>query len=242
MAVTSTSYGGTFQKSSATTIVVTVISGPIPAGTLLCMAIACDNATATTPTISSITNVGGTTWTAQAGSISQSGATSTAGAGIFVYAYTCFTTASIANSTSITITLSAASGCRTAALAGWSGMTGTARGSVVANASTAGTPSAVTAGTALVAGDLVIGVMGVENSAGPSLDTDTLNGSWVASDGGSFATSGGQAATNIGLSIQHKVVTATGAQTFNPGGGANDSVAIVFSFVPTVPPSLTQAA
>jgi hypothetical protein len=48
-------------------------------------------------------------------------------------------------------------------------------------------------------------------------------------------TTGGSALTNVSQTIQYKVVTAGGAQTFNPPSGAGDSVAIVFALQPPTP-------
>jgi hypothetical protein len=78
---------------------------------------------------------------------------------------------------------------------------------------------------------VVIGVVGLEAPGQALADTDTLNGAWSGGDG--IATAGGQSASNVSISMQYKVVTATGAQTFNPGGGvSSDSVAIVFAMAP----------
>jgi hypothetical protein len=101
------------------------------------------------------------------------------------------------------------------------------------------TGAVILAGT-LVAGDLVIGSVSFENSAQMTADADTLNGTWDAIVG--TFTTGGAAATNVGTGTQDKVVTATGAQTFNPTGGVADTVACVYSLVPFPDPTITQAA
>jgi len=232
MAVTGTLYASAQNKTAAGTIVLTT-SGIIPANTLLVLALCCDNVAAATPTISSITNVGGGTWANRAGATTQSGASTTAGSGVFVYCQTLFTSSSVANGTAITVTFNASPAVKSVGIVGFSEMSGTLRNTVVSAASTVGTPSAVTTGTALVAGDLVIGVFGAETSATIGGDADTLNGAWQAMF--TLSSSGGQAATNVGVCLDYKVVTATGAQTYNPSGGANDSVAIVFAMVPATP-------
>jgi hypothetical protein len=235
VAVVRTLYGGIGDKTSATTLAVPT-SALIPAGTLLVMSVCCDNATATAPTISSITNVGGGTWTNRAGSTTQSGATSTAGSGVFVYCQTLLTTSSVASGTVVTVTFSVATVAKVLWLIGLTETSNTLRNTVVSAASAAGTPSVVTAGTALVAGDIVIGVVGAESIGAPTGDADTLNGTWEGTPVG-FSTNGGATNTNVTVGIQHKVVTATGAQTYNPTlfAAGNDSVAIVFALQPAAP-------
>lgn len=238
MAVTRTNYGTIDNETAGTTVALTVTGGPIPAGTFLVLVVTADNVTATTPTVSSVSALGSDTWTARAGANSQQGASATAGSGVFVYCYTMVTTASVANGTVITITFNASPVAKTGLLVGLTEVSNTLRSTVVSAGASAGAPSAVTAGTALVAGDIVIGVAGCENSGAWATDTDTLNGSWVL--GNNAFNSGGSAVTNTSTTMQYKVVTATGAQTFNPGGGANDALAIVFAMQP--PPPVAPAA
>jgi hypothetical protein len=227
---TATNYGTAQNKAAAATVVVTTTS-IIPAGTLLVIGVCADNVAAATPTISSITAVGGGTWTNRAGATTQSGATATAGAGVFVYAQTLYAASQIASGTAITVTFNASPVAKAVALWGFDQMgQDLLRNTVVSAASTTGVPSAVTAGTALAAGDLVIGIVGTENSAIATGDADTLNGSWSTIDGIASAVS--TAATNTSIAMQYKVVTATGAQTFNPTGGVADTVAIVFAMAP----------
>lgn len=227
---TATSYGTAQNKTAAATVVVTT-TALIPAGTLLVLGVCSDNVAAATPTISSITAVGGGTWTDRAGATTQSGATATAGTGVFVYCQTLYTASSVASGTAITVTFNASPAAKAVAVWGFDQMgQHVLRSTVVSAVSTTGSPSAATTGTALASGDLVIGVVGSENNANPTGDTDTLNGSWSAVDG--IATTGGAANTNTSIAMQYKVVTATGAQTFNPTGGVADTVAIVFAMAP----------
>jgi hypothetical protein len=227
---TATNYGTAQNKTAATTVVVTT-TAIIPAGTLLVIGVCADNVAAATPTISSITAVGGGTWTDRAGATTQSGATTTAGTGVFVYCQTLYAASSVASGTAITVTFNASPAAKAVALWGFDQMgQHVLRNTVVSAASTTGSPSAVTAGTALAAGDLVIGIVGTENSVIATGDADTLNGSWSTIDGIASAVS--TAATNTSIAMQYKVVTATGAQTFNPTGGVADTVAIVFAMAP----------
>lgn len=221
------SYGSTANKTAGSTVAITATAN-IPAGTFLILALSVDNITATTPTISSVSASGGGTWTLL-GSAS-SGATATAGAGIFLYAWRTLTTTQInSGSTITTITLSGSVTSKAAEVWGWDFVTNALRNTVVTATSTGGTPSAVSSGTAFVAGDLVIGIIAGEDNAVPTGDADTLNGSWSAIDGA--ASTGGNANTNTTIGMQYKYVTATGAQTYNPTT-ANDSIAMVFGVIP----------
>jgi hypothetical protein len=135
------------------------------------------------------------------------------------------TTADIAiGATIATLTSNQSAVKRAAHAEGWTGVDTTLRGTVATGTSTTGSPSVATTGTALVAGDLVIGSVSFENSAQMTADADTLNGTWDAIVG--TFTTGGAAATNVGTGTQDKVVTATGAQTFNPTGGVADTVGL----------------
>lgn len=228
MPITRTTYGSAQNKTAATTVVFNT-TATIPAGTLLVIGICADNTNASNPTISSITAVGGGTWTARAGSTSQSGASGTAGSGIFVYCQTLFTTSSVASGTAITVTFSTSPVAKAVALWGLSDMTNTLRNTVVSATSTNGLASATTSGTALVAGDVVIGVSGAENAALIGSDPDTVNGAWEKADG--IFTTGGSPNTNTVIGMQFKTVIGTGAQTFNPTS-LSDQVSIVFAMVP----------
>ena len=221
------SFGSTANKTAGSTVAITATSN-IPAGTFLILGLSVDNITATTPTISSVTASGGGSWTLL-GSAS-SGATATAGAGIFLYAWRTLTTTQInSGSTITTITLSGSVTSKAAEVWGWDFVTNALRNTVVTATSTSGAPSAVTSGTALVAGDLVIGLIAGETNSVATGDSDTTNGSWSTIDGA--ASSGGNANTNNTIGMQYKYVTATGNQTYNPTT-SNDSIAMVFGVIP----------
>lgn len=103
--------------------------------------------------------------------------------------------------------------------------------SAAVGTSTGGTPTATTIGTTQpAAGNLVIGLLGSETDANATRDSDTTNGSWSTL---SFTrTTGGNAATNVTVGMQYKIVTATGNQTYNPTS-ANDSAVAVFTMIPS---------
>lgn len=229
------------NKVSGTTLAVPNTSGAIiPAGTTLYLALTFDNHASATAATVSLSNAGGAAWANGAGPIG-SGITTSAGAGIWQRTFYVKTTAAIAvGATITTITFGSAVVGKAAVITGYSGVEATLRGNIVTGVSTAGTPSVVTAGTALVAGDIVIGAISGENSAVPTGDADSLNGSWSAI-ATVVTTGGGAANTHDAAGIQDKIVTATGAQTFN-ATTANDSVASVLALVPTPPPTAPTSA
>jgi hypothetical protein len=138
-----------------------------------------------------------------------------------------------------TVTLSVAIGAHTAAIEEFSGLTLTNRGLASINHSTAGAPSATVTGP--LAGDLVVGVSGWETALAITGDSDTTNGSWSAVN--SIATSGGGDAANILAALQWKIVSADGAQTYNPTGPLTDAGVVLAALQPSggTPPPVTSA-
>ena len=184
------------------------------AGNVLIAAITFDNVTnASTPTVSSIAKMSGDggTWT-QIGSVNSS--TATGGAGCRTEVWAIKTTVAWTANTTYTVTLSNAVTAKACVMQEHSEIDLVVRGTSGSGTSTSGAPSAATSGTALVSGDLVIGAVGHEDNTSPADDSDTTNGSW--STGRKTNTTTGGAATNVGVNMQYKYVTATGTQTYNP--------------------------
>lgn len=113
---------------------------------------------------------------------------------------------------------------------GWSGASTTLRGTAGTGASTFGSANATTGGTAPASGDLVVGGFVLEDNAATITDSDTSNGSWAG--GLSVGSSGGSATTNAHATIDYKIVSAGGHQTYDPSGGANECGAMVVALVP----------
>ena len=233
--------GSGSATTAGTTITVTNTSGAaIPAGTLIHIVGCWDNINSVTAPAVTCSAVGGATATASHGTAVGSGVTTTAGSGIWHQCWRVLTTASIAAGATIaTLTSNQSAVKRAASARGWGAATATLRGTVATAVSTTGAPSVVTAGTALVAGDLVVGSVSFENNAQMTRDSDTLGGAWTPIVGG--FTTGGAADANVGTGSQAKIVTATGAQTFNPTGGVADTVACVFAVQPQPIPTGTAA-
>ena len=236
-----TTAGSGTSTSSGTSL--TVNHGVVDVGETLVVGVVADNVTnATLPTISSITKAAGETnnWVL-IGSVDSS--TATAGGGVRGMLYAITATVRWAAATQ-TITLSTAITAKAAVSRTFYGVTTTARGTVpsgttgAAGVSTSGAPTATTAGTAIVAGDLVLGLAATESTTIPGLDSDTLNGSWVGFSAG-LATSG-NATTAVALRPQYKIVTAAGAQTFNPTCNTDSGVCVV-GLVPQVLTGVTAS-
>lgn len=201
-------------------------------GNVLIASISFDNTGTSTPTVSSIAVPSGETasWV-QLASADSPQATS-AGA-IRTEIWGIKTTQGWAAATAVAVTLSASVTAKACVMQEFFGASLNLRGTAGSGTSTAGTPSAATSGTALVAGDLVIGAAGIEGATNFTTDTDTTNGSWSTILGA--ITSGGGGATNCGVVQQYKIVTATGVQTYNPGGGSGDTNAAVVALQPASP-------
>lgn len=228
--------GGASATSAGTTIVL-VANQTIPAGTFIHITGTWDNINSVTAPTITCSTVGGGTATANHATAVGSGITTTAGAGVWHQCFRVLTTSSISSGATIaTLTSNQSAVKRIASAHGWSGALTTLRGTVATGTSTSGAPSAASAGTALVAGDLVIGSVSFENNSQATGDADSTNGSWSAISG-QTPTTGGSANTNVGASAQGKVVSATGTQTYNPTT-SNDSIACVYS----VQPDPVQAA
>lgn len=221
---------GSATTAGTTLAVVNTTGATIAAGTMIHIIGTWDNiASVTAPTITCST-VGGGTATANHATAIGSGVTTTAGSGVWHQCFRVLTTSTIASGATIATLTSNQSAVKRVAIAeGYSGATSTLRNTVVTATSTGGTASASAAGTPLVADDIVIGSISGENNAIPSADIDTSSGTWSSMSG--LATTGGQAATNVTVGTQSKVVTAASGQTYNPSS-ANDVVACIFALVP----------
>lgn len=205
--------GTASNKTSGSTISLSP-TGNISVGNLLIVAVAADNLSATTPTFT-FSDSKSNTWTTEA----QGAVNATAAAGASGAIGVCYITAQITTTDTITVTLSGAVTAKALQLLEFSGVLDVERNAAVTTTGTSSTPS-VTSGSANI-GDLVIGVTAYEDNAAPnSVDTDTTRGSW--STGYGTFTTGGSAATNIGVSTQYKITTtAAGTQTYNVVLGAS---------------------
>lgn len=214
----------TSGTSGSGTAVTVTLAANVPAGNLLVVWIGFDNTGTSTPTVSSLDKPGGETATwAQIASHDSSNATSAAG--VRGEMWVIRTTQQWNSATVVTATLSASPPKSCAVCAEFTAVTATLRGTAGTNTSATGAPSAATSGTALVAGDLVVGGATFETSTTPTDDTDTTNGSWSTGLVGSAT--GGATASQVRSVLQWKIVNAAGVQTYNPTANSTDSGAAV---------------
>lgn len=200
--------GSNTNKTTGTTVTLTT-GAIVPIGALVVVTWAADNLSATTPTLSSVTDSKGNTYTVIA-NVGSGSATAAAGqvAGIAVSRLTVALTAA---DTISAIASSASTVVKAVDAAYFTGATIATRAAATTATGNGTAPSVnYTAG---VSGDLLIGVVGNQNNALPTGDADTTNGSWNVLGG--VASTGGNAATNISVYSQYKILTATGSQTYN---------------------------
>lgn len=221
------------SEVSGTTMTVgfSISGGPV-AGTLVVVFVAADNLSATTPTVS-VTDASGNTYT----QIGFRGQNASAAAGIVTALFYSILTYDVPSPGQVTVTFSGAIVCKAVATRSYAGMAGATLANSAVNSGSSATPT-VTSGT-VNTGDLVVVANGVENTASPGTDTDTLNGPW-----NSLATStgsGGNATTHISLTAAHKIVTGAGAQTFNQAGAASTDWASVIGVIRNPPTQYTAA-
>jgi hypothetical protein len=120
-------------------------------------------------------------------------------------------TTALTTSDTITVTCSLSVVARAAVAQWWSGSTGVLGDTTTSAAGSSATLS-LASGTA-EDGELVVGVVGIEDVTAPGYDSDTTNGAW--SSGYGIGTTGGGAASNVYAAIQYKIVTGAGTQTWN---------------------------
>jgi hypothetical protein len=209
---------------------------PAFVGELVVVRLACDNLSASTPTITSVVSSPANTWT----QVAFRGQNATANAGVIGAVWVSKLTADMPNGSPITFTFSANTTHRCLYAAAFTGVEATLRNAAVVD-SGSGTASTVTSGNAL-AGDLVIGAVAIESRTAPTYDTDTTNGSWA----GNFvkpAVASGSDTSTVEIAGQYKIVTADGPQTFNLTNANTDWAAMVavFQATPGVPPNQGSA-
>ena len=232
-------------ETNNTTVLAQVATANVAIGNVLVMWASFDNATTTTPTVSSISVMAGETnlWARVA---SHDASDPTNGNAVRGEMWAITTTVAWTVGTLVSVTFSASLFAKVVLLSEFSGVTTIVRGTAGTGANTSSLPSATTSGTALAVGDLVLGGGSFEYSGvAPTGDTDTAGGPWSAV---SAAQSGGTTTTTgVTALMQYKVLTALGIQTYNPTLTAvTDSgavvVALVFVNVAPNAPTLTIPA
>ncbi len=227
MALTGTNRGAGGNATSSTSWAISPTTN-FTANSLAILAIVYDNSGAQGADSgnqgTSFTDSVGNTWSSQSFSLNDPGA---ANAGSILAIYTSnISTLTTTNSINLTfsVTVPAKAYTLTEVTTSTSGATirpfpsGTTVGSSSTTTSVA-TPTITTTDPPLT-GELLFAVVGREANGTRTGDADTTNGTWSTAQSAGFGT------TTSGQEIisQFKVVTATGAQTYNPtfGGAAAD--------------------
>lgn len=207
--------GTSSGKSAGTQITDSVTA---QAGDLLVVFTVWEPSGASTPTISTVTDTAGTTYTSM-GALLPAPATTTGTVGTLSQAYYGIVPSGVASGTiTVTVTLSASSAIRNCQLVAFFN----AKNALVnARTTQVGTATSTTLATGIAnTGDLVLCFASVENNAIPTGASDTTRGSWSTVVGAN--STGGQAGTNQALGAQYKIVTGQGTQTAAFGSLANN--------------------
>lgn len=230
------SYLGTGASTSSGTSLTWTTTGAINVGDLVIIRVGSDNASATTPTFT-CSDGSANVYTNQR----QGAVNATAAAGVAGAIFTCKATVARSIGTTMTITLSNAVAHKTAYGETYTGVDETLRVAAVSATGTATAASAGATAAGLVAGDIVFGMTANETRGTITGDSDTTNGSWAAQTTVRSATSGSDA-TCVSVVGQYKVVTATGAQTYNVTAVAAEWFCACIVLQASPPPAITQAA
>lgn len=200
---TTTLNGGT----NTTTVLTSANTINFIAGRVYIVMLAWDPSGSSIPTVTIAG--GGNTWTALS-ALYPAPATTTAGGGVIIQAF--ITTAGTNTTGTYSATFSAGITNKAMTLIELQGATATQRNTATTSRGTTVAPNyASPSGNQY---DMILTMVGQEtNIAGQptSGSTSTTNGTWTAISNN--FTSGGAAATNVGISYQYKLLTATGTQT-----------------------------
>lgn len=214
-------------KASGTTLSFASLSASV--GEVIVIAVATDNLSATTPTVSSISGVpGGETnsWSSLSGDSPQAtAAAGTRGTVLLIKASVAW------SNVTLTINLSGAVTAKAAVL-----------GKFPPGGAHSISQSEVTTGSVGVgdglpanAGDIVFGVAWTEDNAPPGVNTVNQ----ASTDIGGIATTGGGAATNAGVRLDYRIISATTASILDNFYSVSDGGSLVIVVPPT--PSADQA-
>lgn len=213
MALTIDSVGTAGSTASGPSLAVTGITAAVD--TMLALAIGADNAAGSGgSSIAAPSDSAGNTWTKRGPTVNNSPG-AVAGDGTTLEIWTCLVTTALASGT-VTVPFAPDTGSKVAAIkratasagkipvvhsvgAGWTGT-----GSTPSTGTIAAVPSAHT----------LLGWVANESGNSGSDDADTTNGAWSAGQGVTAST--GTANTSQALRGQHKAVSATGDQSFDP--------------------------
>lgn len=206
---------GTQSKSAGTQITDSVTA---QAGDLIIAILVWEPTGSSTPTVSTITDTAGTTYTSM-GALIPAPATTTSTSGTLTQAYYGIVPSGVASGTiTTTVTFGASCNnriCQTVAFSN-------AKQSLVnARTTSVGTATSTTLASGIAnTGDLVLCFVGSENNSTPTGASDTTRGTWSSVIGGN--STGGASGSNQAWAAQYKIVTGQGTQTASFASIANN--------------------
>lgn len=215
MSLTITNHASALSIASGATLPVTAVSAAV--GDLLVLACAADNAEAAgaNSISSSVTDSAGNTWVDH-GVVNRTAA-SAANDGVSLRLWSLKVTTALVSGT-VTVNFSPDTVAKAAGI--WK-VTGANPHFYSAGSGTTGSSATPSTGAvpAVPAGFTVIGFVAAEQHVALTADGDTTNGSWSTRQ--TVLATTGTAATSTSLTSQHKTVTATGDQTYDPTLGSS---------------------
>lgn len=179
------------------------------------------------PTLS-IADSKGNVWT-QAGSVNRTAASAT-NDGTTCFIFYCPVKNTIPVGETITMTISPTCPSKAISIDRFTGVKNVSP--QIGSATTATGSSAVPTATtgSLTSGNLCVGAVAQEgnNASTYTEDTDTTNGSWVSFT--AIGTTGGSSTANQKIGGASKILSATGAQTYNPAITSGDWAEVIVEF------------
>lgn len=211
------------NQSSGATLVSAAVSISVPVGAVIVVCVAADNAGASgAKSTSAPSDSQGNTYNLVNQTNRTPGSAAADGTTASVYAAR-VTTALASGVDTITGNFSPNTTAKSFVAIAFSGMEDIAYSNSGVTGSGTTYNNGNTATASLASGDIVIGAVAVESNTAATADSDTSNGSWVATTAVSGGTGGD--ATKMSVSFQYKIVTGSGAQTLN-GSCANTDWAV----------------
>lgn len=198
---------GTGVKTTGAVITDNVIA---QAGDLIVVILAADALTATTPTVSSVGDTVGTTYTSMGAIVIAPASPTTTTSTISQVYFGVVPSGTASQTITVTGTWSSASTVAKAMQANSFFNVKQFQVNTRTTSITAATSATLVSGIANT-GDIVLAYVSTESNAAPTGASDTIRGTWSSVVGA--ASSGGNANTNQAVALQYKIVTGQGTQT-----------------------------
>lgn len=212
---------GTGGNTTASTLLSIVPAQNFAAGSMAILMLAYDNAgTQGADPFLGISDTSSNSWTNRQTPTNDPGAAS---AGVSFRLITC-TVGTLGTGTTIAITFNTSVTAKAWTLTEVTAASGFAPSHVQGSSNTGSNTSAqITTGT-LTSGNLFVAGTGSEGSSTMTGDSDTVNGTWSTQQTTVFGTT----TSGVHVSSQYKLLTASGAQTYNVGLGTTEDWAVAW--------------